>query len=332
MKIQNIEKILYDIPLITGQIRSGIWINLIDANERNGWGEIAPLPKWSDETLEEAMAQLDERMDQILEIEWTPSNCLKKLSDLDLLPSVSFGLESALLSLLAPIPVFKIPVSALLMGSPEEILKQAALRRKEGFTSAKLKVSNLNFDDAASVIHHLKNTFRLRIDVNRQWPTDKSLNFFAQFPLNTFDYVEEPFQNPKDLVMFPHPLAVDESFPSDLSLKELEAFPTLKALIYKPTMQGGLQACIPLVEWCKKRGVEFVLSSSFESDLGLAHVASLAQRLSLTSPVGIGTYHFFANPSSASPLKFINGHALISPYSKRNFTTEALRGTEGFAF
>ncbi len=117
-------------------------------------------------------------------------------------------------------------------------------------------------------------------------------NFFSQFAVDAFDYVEEPFQNPNDLALFSHPLAVDESFPQDLSLRQLEVLPTLKALIYKPTIQGGIIGCLHLLDWNRKRGVELVLSSSFESDVGLGHIASMAHRLSLTSPIGIGTYHF----------------------------------------
>lgn len=190
------------------------------------------------------------------------------------------------------------------MGSPAEIFEQAALRHKEGYTSAKLKVCNLSFEEASQIIHQLKDLFRLRIDVNRAWKTEESLRFFAQFPLDTFDYVEEPFQNPNDLAQFPHPLAIDESFPQDLSLQQLESLPTLKALIYKPTIQGGLLGALSLNEWANKRGIALVLSSSFESDLGLAHVASIAKRLALVAPVGIGTYHYLKDHLCAEPLRF----------------------------
>ena len=250
-------------------------------------------------------------------MEWTPCSCLKEIDKLDLLPSVLFGLESALLSILSPIPEHIVPTSALLMGSPREIMHQAEHRHREGYTSAKLKVSHLSFEDAAQVIHELKYKFYLRIDVNRAWSTSDALKFFGQFPLDTFDYVEEPFQNPKDLARFPHPLAVDESFPQDCTLKQLESLPTLKALIYKPTIQGGLLGCLPLNEWATTRDIDIVLSSSFESDMGLAHVASIAHRLSLLSPVGIGTYHFLnqqiCDPSLQFSRSFVRIPAQIRP-------------------
>ena len=309
MKIQTLSLYSYNLPLANDQMRSGILLNVTYEQGNGGWGDIAPLPNWSKETLEESLQQLNQKQHEIVKIDWAARTCLDELAKLKLLPAVSFGLESALLSILDPLSPYIVPTSALLMGSPQEIFEQATLRHKEGFTSAKLKVSNLTFEEAAHVIHELKDKFRLRIDVNRAWNTADSLHFFSQFPLDTFDYVEEPFQNPNDLAQFPHPLAVDESFPQDLSLAELETFPTLKALIYKPTIQGGMLGCLPLHEWTAERGISLVLSSSFESELGLAHIVSIAHRLSLSAPIGIGTYHHLSDYVCAIPLQFY--HSIV---------------------
>lgn len=304
MKIQTFSLYSYEIPLINGQIRSGALINITDEKGNSGWGDIAPLNRWSKETLENSLQSINQGRHTIINIEWTAWNCLKELEKLKLSPAASFGLESALLSIISPHSDCKVKTSALLMGSPKKILEQAELRHCEGYTLAKLKVGNLSFEEAFHLIHQLKDKFCLRIDVNRAWTTSDSLQFFAQFPLDTFDYVEEPFQNPKDLALFLHPLAVDESFPEDLSLKQLESLPALKALIYKPTIQGGMLGCLSLHEWATKRGISLVLSSCFESDLGLAHVALIAHRLFLPTPVGIGTYHYLNNYICAIPLQF----------------------------
>lgn len=311
MKIKAITLHPYEMPLRAAEMRAGLFLNLIDELGNSGWGEVAPLPKWSRETLEEARKELEQKQPEILRVDWTARHCLKEIDKLHLLPSVSFGLESALLSILSPVPQPIVRTSALFMGSPEEMMKEAELRYREGYSSAKLKVGHLSFEKAAEVIHKLKDKFNLRIDVNRAWSTKDSLQFFNQFPLETFDYVEEPFQNPHELALFPHPLAVDESFPEKLSLPELETFPMLKALIYKPTIQGGLLGCLSLRDWTEKRGVDLVLSSSFETDLGLAHVASIAHRLSLSSPVGIGTYHYLSKHICVPSLRFSHSFVRI---------------------
>ncbi|MFZ4772531.1 MAG: enolase C-terminal domain-like protein [Chlamydiia bacterium] len=213
------------------------------------------------------------------------------------------------------------------MGTKEEILEQAMHRQKDGYTSAKLKVSNLNFDEAAEVIDQLKDQFRLRIDVNRAWTKAGSLHFFSQFALDAFDYVEEPFKNPKELREFTHPLAIDESFPADLSLHEMEELPTLKALIYKPTIQGGRSMCSFLSKWAAERKIDLVLSSSFETDLGLAHIAAMAHRFSLSAPVGIGTYHYLNELVCEPPLRFSGPIVSIPTQLEPSLFRESHRST-----
>lgn len=294
MKIKDISLYPYENYLTTGQNRKGALIKIVDVRGNEGLGDIAPLPKWSRETLDDALQEISQKQLEIIKIDWTSNNCLKQLEKLNLLPSVLFGVESALLSILDPISSFSLTVSALLMGSAKEILQHAALRYHEGYTFAKLKIGHLSFEEAEGVIRELKDKFRLRIDVNKAWDTWDSLDFFERFPLGTFDYVEEPFRNCEELALFPHPLALDESFRNEISLEQLNSLPMLKAIIYKPTLQGGLLGCLPLYKWTKKQKKEIVLSSCFESEVGLAHIASMAHRLHLTSPIGIGTYHYNA--------------------------------------
>lgn len=294
MKLQSMHLREFSFLLTTGQLRKGLILTLRDSQGNEGLGEVSPLPNWSSETLEDALLQLSQKKQDILSIDWTIDNCFENLTSLKLLPSVTFGLETALLQLLSPIQKCNVKKSALFMGSRSEILEHADLRLSEGFTSAKLKVGHLTFDVAFEVISALKDKFKLRIDVNRAWKTEESLKFFSQFSFNAFDYIEEPFQNPHDLIKFTHPLAVDESFPNDLSLQQLELLPTLKAIIYKPTIQGGMTGCLKLHEFTMKCGISLVLSSSFESELGLNAIASISHRLRLDPPIGIGTYHYLA--------------------------------------
>ena len=284
----------YKAPFIHKQIRQGALIKVFDELGSFAYGEVSPLPGFNKETLEEALEELSAKEEKVCSISWTKTNLFTELEKLNLLPSSLFGLETALLSLLDPLPITPSNTSALLMGSFSEIVQQAKQHKNK--TSAKLKVSNLSYKEAKDLIHLLKDRFSLRIDVNRAWESKQSLEFFSEFPKDTFDYVEEPFKNPKELPNFTHPLAVDESFPFDLSLNELELLPSLKTLIYKPMIQGGMTRCIPLAAWAKKQGIELVLSSSFETSVGLHAIASMAKRLSITSPLGLGTSYFYPCP------------------------------------
>lgn len=292
VKIQGLYLHPYQLPMLSGQIRRGVVIELADQSGQRGWGEIAPLPNLSQESLEQALDQLFKNKSVIFDCIWTKKSILEELQKLHLYSSVLFGLESALLALVDPLPHFSPSISAFFQGSPKEILELARQRKSEGFTSAKLKVGHLSFGEAEKLIWNLKDDFLLRIDVNRAWEVIDSIYFFSQFPLDAFDYVEEPFKTPYALSKFSHPLAVDESFPNELSLSDLENLPSLKALIYKPMIQGGVGKCLPLQEWAEKKGVSIVLSSTYESKIGLASIGCLAQRLKIQTPLGIGTFHY----------------------------------------
>jgi len=286
LKLQNLSLTAYDASLSFGGTRSGFFLHLTDDAGKVSSGEMAPLPTRSPETLADALQQFYRKRKEILAIDWTIDSCFSQIETLQLLPSLSFALESALLALLSPLPPFSVPVSALLMGSLEDILIQADARQKEGYQSAKLKVGNLSFEQAKQVIDSLKDTFSLRIDVNRAWKTHESLQFFSQYAVDAFEYVEEPFQNVSDLPLFTHPLAIDESFPMEISIEALETLPTLKAL--------------PIHAWAKKQGISLILSSSFETELGLFHIASMANRLSLSAHMGLGTIEYTPSASKAS--------------------------------
>lgn len=250
------------------------WIALSTECGKTGVGEIAPLPGRSKESLAEAKEQL-----------------LNPLKFESLFPSVAFGIESAFIDAFGEKEETPMPrLSALLMGTPDEIRSQAQAIPRKGRPSVKLKVGNLSFEEVFQLIEELKEIFFLRIDVNRAWKIEDSLRFFAQFPRDAFDYIEEPCTDPRQLHRFSHPFAIDESFPEILSLEEIAALPACKALIYKPTLQGGIVHAAPLQKWAKEQGIDFVLSCCFESEIGLAAIARMGQILNVTAPMGLGLH------------------------------------------
>jgi O-succinylbenzoate synthase len=273
---------------------------MIDEGGNEGLGDVCPYPLLSLETVEQAKQQFLQKKQLIEKMPWTFPTLFRQLEELQLFPSLEFGLESALLSIFKPLSPFKVPVCALLMGSMEEIFDQAHQREREGYKHAKVKVGSLSLSKAYQVLDVLKNRFSLRVDVNRAWKKDEATTFFSKFQQDSFDYVEEPFQDPYDLKYFSHPVAVDESYRSGLPLSKVE---NLKAIIYKPTLQGGLRNALFVLNVAKKRGVKMILSSCFESDIGIAQIACLSRRLDLESPLGIGTLHYLKKQLSEMALK-----------------------------
>lgn len=210
------------------KVRKGLILHLDD-----GWGEIAPLPGWSQETLEEAKK---ETLSVLLE-GTKPS-----------LPSVKFGFACALKAFSsAPL---KVPISAF--QTPD-----ASCR------CLKLKLKNIPLEQAISLVKQYAGKTKLRIDCNRCWTLEEALAFTKHFSPTDFEYLEEPVHSYQELLSFMSltrfPVAIDESL-REYPHIDLSPF---KAAIVKPMLMGNIP----------KLDIPTVLSSSYESSLGILQIA-----------------------------------------------------------
>lgn len=252
--------------------RKGLIIQIND-----GWGEIAPLPGFSRETLEDAKKESI----KVLQENTQPT-----------LPSVIFGFDCA-----------KIPF----ISSPLKVPLCALHHPKPGCTTLKLKLGHLAIEEAIKLVKQYIKKYRLRLDCNRKWTLAQALLFARHFDPTDFEYLEEPVSVYADLIHFSKttglPIAVDESLREHSCLD----IPTLKAAVIKPTLWGRIPS-LP---------VPIVLSSSYESSLGILQIARLAK-----SEIAQGLDTFtpdFINP----PIRIDNGH-LVWASSKYPINIEQL--------
>lgn len=242
----------YSRPFNRG-IREGAFIRLESKNGRVGWGEVAPLPGFSTETLEEALEDLIEGNDSSY-------------------PSVQWSQAAAMLDLIDPLEIDAIPIRIL---------------EKE-----KIKVGHLTLKEA---IKKVEESDCSGVDMNQQWELEEATSFAKHFP--KLDYFEEPLKPGEDASAFRYPVALDES----LREGEIPPYPLIKMHIIKPMLHG-----YPLPK--KVKGVDFILSSSYESELGIYQLAKLAYRLKLPlKPMGLGTCHLFEDPLFEEEPYYKNG-------------------------
>ncbi|MGO3347036.1 MAG: o-succinylbenzoate synthase, partial [Halomonadaceae bacterium] len=74
--------------------------------------------------------------------------------------------------------------------------------------------------------------------------------------------------------------------------EEWHCHPQLKTLVIKPTLIGSLSDCEALVQRARTGNLRVVVSSSFESDLGLGLLARLAGEWAPKEPPGLDTGHW----------------------------------------
>lgn len=242
----------------------------------DGWGEIAPLPGFSKETFDDAKKEI---LNVLLE------NRQRTL------PSVIFGFSCA---------------QKPFISTPLKVALCALHHPKPGCTTLKLKLGHLKVDEAIDLVKQYVGKYRLRLDFNRKWMLDQALVFAKSFLPTDFEYLEEPINTYEDLIRFSvltqFPIAVDESLREHSCLN----IPTLKFAVIKPMLWG----LIP------KLPIPLVLSSSYESSLGILQIAQLAEG---EIPQGLDT---FVPDFITPPLQIENGYLVWRPSKNPIDTTQ----------
>jgi O-succinylbenzoate synthase len=268
----------------------------------HAWGEAAPWPGLSTESVGEAEGELQS---------WR--ECQD--SGRDFAPqfsSVAFAVESVG-RVTDPAHPTAIPINALLSDEPLEAALAAV--RSTGFGTVKIKVGRQTIRaDAERVIEahrQLGPSIKLRLDANRAWSLADALDFAKRIAGVPLEYIEEPLQNPAELPAFHErsglPVALDES----LLEQPLEIFCTwrgVRAVVIKPTILGGLRAAERLASQATGLGWLPVFSAVYESGIGIRALAHLAARCGAPGvAMGFDTYRCLADDVLHPRLTIRNG-------------------------
>ncbi|AIN16856.1 o-succinylbenzoate synthase [Yersinia rochesterensis] len=284
----------YSIPMEAGVIlrhqrlksRDGLLVKL-QQGEQTGWGEIAPLPEFSQETLPEAQAAA------ITELQRWVNGEKPELSSL---PSVDFGLSCALAELDELLPLTadyrKAP---LCTGDPDELF--AVLQALPGEKVAKVKVGLYEAVRDGMIVNVLLEALpdlKLRLDANRSWTRAKAEGFakYVNPELRSrIAFLEEPCKTRAESREFARDTGIAIAW--DESVREadfkVEAEPGVVAIVIKPTLVGSIARCQQLVQQAHQAGLVAVISSSIESSLGLTQLARLAAWLTPATVPGLDT-------------------------------------------
>ncbi|PHM58540.1 o-succinylbenzoate synthase [Xenorhabdus sp. KK7.4] len=289
----------YSLPMEAGVIlryqrlktRDGFLVH-IQENEEHGWGEIAPLPEFSRETLEQA---------EQAAVAWLTRWCqaekgAEKEPEQSELPSVAFGISCALAELRGELPeeadYRKAP---LCTGDPDDVILH--LGKMAGQKIAKVKVGlyeAVRDGMVANVLLEAVPELRLRLDANRSWTRTKA-DGFAKYVNPDYRqriaFIEEPCKTREESLDFAREtgiaIAWDESVREDGFTVKAEA--GVAAIIIKPTLVGSIDRCCQLITEAHQAGLEAVISSSIETSFGLTQLARLAHWLTPDTLPGLDT-------------------------------------------
>ena len=352
MIVSGIELYCYEIRLkapvklkdATLHRRKGTLVRLTTGDGSEGWGEAAPLPGFSPETLEEVTEGLRGAVATMIGARvpaGVPGGNEASIPELShMAPSARFGLELALLNLAAAswgrnLPELlsddgrnTVPVNGLLSGSLEEVFSEALSMRRDGYRAVKLKVGRLEVAEDVEVVRGvgeiLGEGVSLRLDANRAWGFDEAVRFAEGVSGVRIGYVEEPLAGPARLAELARgwglPVALDESLVG-MSPADLAGHPYAGAVVLKPTLLGGVWRTLRFAKEAEALGMAPVVSSSYEAGVGTGALVALAAAVG-GEPAGLDTYRALEEDVIERPLP------LPAPTVDVRGTMEAARGVD----
>ena len=340
-------------PLVIGKHslthRQGLIIELLDDKGHIALGEISPLPGLNIEDMDRAGIEIARIQSLVVncklpkDLNELSGGFEKWLGPFHLTPSVRFGFEMAVLNLLAarkgmPLcdlisnsPRNYVTINGLLAGSFSQIIDKTERLLEKGYTAFKLKVGRNHLKEDVTLATTVRNLIGsacvLRLDANRAWTVDDALSILKALAEINIDYIEEPtktFTSLKRLTSKPGisvPIALDESL-FEVTPEEALSIPTIAAIVLKPTSLG-LERTVQLARLATSLGIKPVVSSSFESGLGIKALSHLAASINKSDiPVGLGTLDWFEEDLLVSPANIEKGQMLITELPK---TSEEIR-------
>ncbi len=244
--------------------------------------EIAPLPTFGSETLEEALQWLEPlngriTLQQIYEI---PNH----------LPCCQFAFETALNSGIA-----KPHTSAALLPAGAAVLKAWQSLYAQGDRTFKWKIGVFPQELAIfeQLLSHLPSDTQLRLDANGGLTLGQTQAWLRRCDrASNIEYLEQPLPPGAftDLLKladrFKTKLALDESIASLSQLEYAYHQGWRGIFVIKPAIVGSPKK---LIEFCQKFQIDSVFSSVFETTIGRQQGIALAQKCGSARPLGYGT-------------------------------------------
>ncbi len=306
------------VPLPSGaRVRQG-WLVQVRQAEAVGWGEVAPLPGFSRETLEEAGRILRDQLSRLGSFPQTTTFTEWAEAIASLLESgpasVRWGLELALAqwqaarqgkrldTWLTPDPLPVVSINALVPPDWQENSERLHAIRRAGYRTVKLKVGQYTPEEAAQCVRLLREvlgpTVALRVDANRAWSLREALVFAEAVADQGIAYIEEPLCDPEQLQAFvrqsPVPVALDETLAERPDVP-LGCWEGVAAVVLKPALVGGLLQAWQRAQEARMLGMAVVWSATFETGIGTRGLLALAAAFRSTTAAGLDPYHWLAD-------------------------------------
>ena len=323
-------------PLVTAHgvvdHREGLLFSISDG-ANVGWGEAAPMPGWSRESLSDCKTTLEAAASRVAHLDSVDDPRFGAiLTELEAQPHARAALagaafdlsasshELSLASLLMAHPVLGSappgsltaepgePRSVLVNGlisdaHPEAVATKAAVLALEGITAVKLKVAatdpRTDLARVSAARSAIGDDIELRLDANGGWDVDTAVNTLMEMAEYNVAFCEEPTAGIEGIgtvgAASVVPVAVDESAVTVDDIATALKTNTIRVVIVKPQALGGPDLALAAVALVEDFGATAVVTTMIDSAVGVAHAAHLAAAVLPERANGLATSALLAD-------------------------------------
>ncbi|MBU0473649.1 MAG: o-succinylbenzoate synthase [Bacteroidetes bacterium] len=312
--------------------RNGFIIKITDENDLVGYGEVSPLPGFSKETFEEAEIALNKLYYSILEkaSKKETYDLSTELITISYLPSLLFGFEQAIISLLVQRGELdslltaekRISIAGLVdIKSKEETLKNVDNLLAEDFKTIKIKLGKNTVEKDVALVktitQRIDDSIKIRLDINGNWNYEQAEFAVNNLPMDKIEFIEQPVNNINELVMLsdfsPIPIAVDESIENMSEAKNLIELSNIQVIVLKPSILGSIIKAISLIKVAEKMNKKIIISSAFESVVGRSALVLLASLVKGNHAHGLNTAKYFEKDLAADNYPIVDSLIYFNP-------------------
>lgn len=293
-----------------------------------GVGECSLFPGLSYDDVRGFRTKLNQTIERINQGDCFPDNTLSEW------PSINFAIETAWKDLRANGSKVLYPsgftegkdsilINGLIwMSDKSEMISQIRQRLNDGFTCLKLKIGALDLREEIEVLkfireHCTAEELEIRVDANGAFTRSEALEVLKILSDYNLHSVEQPIApgQPDEMAklceLSPVPIALDEELTGKHSAaarrKVLETIKP-KYLVLKPGLLGGLNPCKEWINLAREKDINWWITSSLETNIGLNVIAQWTYTLQNHIYHGLSTGSLYNN-NIRSPL-YLHGERL----------------------
>lgn len=299
--------------------RDGVLFSISDG-AHCGWGEAAPMPGWSSETLADCRGELESAASRLAQCDSVDDPGVTAiLAELEARPYARAAVAGALLDLTAQ--ARGVSVSSVLGGleagsgaalprsvavnglisdvEPSQVAAAAAELVADGITAIKLKVAAVDpttdLARVAAARSAIGDRVELRLDANGGWDVDTAIATLRAMDDRDVSFCEEPTPGIDGIAAVGAagvvPVAVDEAAVTLDCIATALRTEAIGVAIIKPQALGGPDMAMAAVALLESFGAAGVVTTMIDSAVGVAHAAHVAAAALPLAAHGLHTSH-----------------------------------------